>query len=71
MTMAHKTLEQIREQILKATSHKYMRRKYRVFDDPEAYFKSAEYKKNRQEVFRYFGQNAGLNARSCVQQNCS
>ena len=36
--------EQIREQIL-GNLGKYMRRKYRVFDDPEAYFKSAQYKK--------------------------
>ena len=48
--------DQIREQIL-GNLGKYMRRKYRVFDDPEAYFKSAQYKKNRQEVFRYFQQN--------------
>ena len=46
----------LREQIL-GNIGKYMRRKYRVFDDPKTYFDSPQYKQNRQEVFRYFQQN--------------
>ena len=32
---------------------KYLRRKYRIFDDPEEYLKSAEYGRNRREVFQW------------------
>ncbi len=36
---------------------KYLRRKYRVFDDPDAYFKSAEYAQNRREVIAFLRDN--------------
>ena len=36
---------------------KYLRRKYRVFDDPDAYFRSDEYAKNRREVLSFLREN--------------
>jgi hypothetical protein len=36
---------------------KYLRRKYRVFDDPDAYFRSDEYVQNRREVIGFLQQN--------------
>ena len=36
---------------------KYLRRKYRIFDDPEEYLKSAEYQRNRQGVFQWLTAN--------------
>ena len=36
---------------------KYLRRKYRVFEDPDAYFRSDEYVKNRSQVARFLREN--------------
>ena len=36
---------------------KYLRRKYRVFDDPDAYFRSDQYVQNRREVIAFLRDN--------------
>jgi len=48
--------DNVRDEIL-GNLGKYMRRKYRVFDDPDSYFKSNEYKKNRREVAQFLREN--------------
>jgi len=50
----------VRQEILdeiKGNMGKYLRRKYRIFDDPEEYLKSAEYKRNRRDVFQWLTAN--------------
>ena len=44
--------DNVRDEIL-GNLGKYMRRKYRVFDDPDSYFKSDQYKQNRREVAQF------------------
>ncbi|MAL11644.1 MAG: hypothetical protein CMF74_18525, partial [Maricaulis sp.] len=36
---------------------KYLRRKYRIFDDPKQYLESAEYQRNRRNVFQWLTAN--------------
>ena len=42
---------------IKGNMGKYLRRKYRIFDDPEEYLKSAEYGRNRRDVFQWLTAN--------------
>jgi len=48
--------QEILEEI-KGNMGKYLRRKYRIFDDPEEYLKSAEYRRNRRDVFQWLTAN--------------
>lgn len=48
--------QQVRDEIA-GNFGKYLRRKYRVFDDPDAYFASPEYIKNRREVAQFLQDN--------------
>ncbi len=48
--------DQVRNEITENLG-KYIRRKYRVFDDPDAYFASQEYRQNREQVAQFLQQN--------------
>ena len=48
--------QQVRDEIA-GNFGKYLRRKYRVFDDPDAYFASQEYRQNRLQVAQFLQDN--------------